>query len=233
MFHYVFCYYVFHYLWCNTSKWNGTIVSALQRSPFLKIGATFAFLQSSGTSPECSDLLKMTVSIGATAVASCLNTLRWIWSGHIDLFGLRFSSSFCTSSDVIRSSSISGYGLSVSVTGGSSSSGVGSEKTDLNCSFKISALSLGLSHNVPLYFSGFTPTESVFLCYTIIQTEMHKLWKKTQQHLWWWTTTGTISSSFSSSVPPFLYFLCSYFEIETVSKYWNCPDSLTLFIFVF
>ena len=34
----------------------------------------------------------------------------------------------------------------------------------LNCSFKISALPLGLSHNVPLYFSGVTPTESVFLC---------------------------------------------------------------------
>ena len=44
------------------------------------------------------------------------------------------------------------------MTGGSSSSG-GSEKTDLNCSFKISALSLGLSHNVPLYFSEVTPIE--------------------------------------------------------------------------
>ena len=64
----------------------------------------------------------------------------------------------------MRSSSILGYGLSVSVTRCSSSSGVGSEKTDLNCSFKISALSLGLSHNIPLYFSGVTPTESVFLC---------------------------------------------------------------------
>ena len=61
------------------------------------------------------------------------------------------------------SSSISGYGLSLSVTRGSGSSGVQFEKTNLNCSFKISSLSLGLFHNVPLYFSKVTPTESVFL----------------------------------------------------------------------
>ena len=30
--------------------------------------------------------------------------------------------------------------------------------------FKISALSFALSHSIPLYFSGGTPTESVFLC---------------------------------------------------------------------
>ena len=43
-------------------------------------------------------------------------------------------------------------------------------KTELNCLFNISALSFGLSFKIPFSFNGAISIESVFLCFTNVQS---------------------------------------------------------------
>ena len=82
-------------------KLTGLQFSARFLEPFLQIGATFAFLQSSGTLPSQRDRLKMVVSGSAISVLMCFNSLGDKSSAPADLSSRNADRRFCTSSSLI------------------------------------------------------------------------------------------------------------------------------------
>ena len=70
-------------------------------SPFLKIGATFACLQSFGTIPDSKDDWKSRVKAGANSRASSFSSRGLILSGPGDFVWSRFFSKLATPSSIM------------------------------------------------------------------------------------------------------------------------------------
>ena len=77
-------------------------------SPFLKIGLTFALVQSDGTSPVASDLSNMSWIKGAISDLSSFSTIGQISSGPAALSGRKFESSLVMPFRFIQMSGIWG-----------------------------------------------------------------------------------------------------------------------------
>ena len=124
------------------------------------MGVIFACVQSFGNVDLVKDCEKKALNAGASFVAVSFKNLAGTHSGPDALSGSKSRSSFSVPSDVIVSSSISGYFSPFRVWIAFRSSWV---KTDVNWSFRIFALSILSLNNTPSRLSGDIPTLSCFL----------------------------------------------------------------------
>ena len=124
-------------------------------------GVTFADLQADGTAPVLRDLVNMVVRIGEISLGRALRTLGGIPSGPGALEGSRLRRSFSIPSLFTLMSSMGGALRSGSLHLCLISSVqycFPSLKAELNCLFRISALSLALVKSWPSSLRGGTPT---------------------------------------------------------------------------
>ena len=116
-------------------------------SPFWR----WLHVQPSPGPPRCMDWWYMVVKIGVSSADSSLSILQGILSGPDAFFTLSPASNFSTPLTCITRSEIRGV-LGPAKVGISASGDCGGVKTDLNCLFKMSALSFASAYNLPTDF---------------------------------------------------------------------------------
>ena len=140
---------------------TGLQFEASDLSPALKMACMFAFFQSCGTSPICSESDKNRCRNGAISWAAFCSTQHGIWSGPAAFFASRLLNSLVI--PTVSKCNWEMLGKACGRDGRFSRSS--SVKTDLNCSYKRSAFFLlsCTASPIPFSFKGEIPTSSFFI----------------------------------------------------------------------